>query len=96
MVRLAVPLLLIGLPAQAATPLAEVLCDSTPRLEQRLSQRMGATRAALGLQGPEQVMEVWTDARGHWSLVVAYAGGTSCIVAMGEGWQDLGPPRDPA
>jgi hypothetical protein len=39
-------------------------------------------------------MEVWTDEAGGWTLVVSYAHGTSCIVAMGEHWQEV--RRDPA
>jgi hypothetical protein len=37
-------------------------------------------------------MEVWTDAHGDWTLVVRYAHGLSCIVAMGEHWQSLDGP----
>jgi len=31
-------------------------------------------------------MEVWTADQGDWTLVITYATGTSCIVAMGENW----------
>jgi len=55
-------------------------------MEQRLSQNFIAKRSALGVRSPDQVMEVWTDARGDWALVVRYASGQSCIVAMGEDW----------
>ncbi|MEM9637104.1 MAG: hypothetical protein AAGA94_05610 [Pseudomonadota bacterium] len=40
-------------------------------------------------------MEVWTDRQGDWTMVVRYASGTSCIVAMGEHWTEL-DPHDPA
>lgn len=46
----------------------------------------------MGVRDPEQVMEVWTDPRGHWTMVVRYASGTSCIVAMGEDWITLPDP----
>ena len=32
---------------------------------------------------------------GDWTMVIAYASGTSCIVAMGEHWSVLAP-QDPA
>ena len=83
-------------PAAASSPIAEVICDGRDAMEQRLSTRMRSTRQATGLRGPEQVMEVWTDPAGDWTLVVTYATGTSCIVAMGEAWQDMRQPRDPA
>ncbi|MFP4044502.1 MAG: hypothetical protein ACLFTP_08055 [Rhodosalinus sp.] len=74
-------------PATAASPIAEVLCEPTERMHAKLSQQFGERRTATGLRGPEEVMEVWTDARGDWTLVVRYAHGLSCIVAMGEHWQ---------
>jgi hypothetical protein len=40
-------------------------------------------------------MELWSSARGDWTLVVSYATGLRCIVAMGEAWDSLAPP-DPA
>ena len=77
-----------------AKKIAEVICEETVRMEQRLSRRLGAERQAMGLRGPEQVMELWTEQNGDWTLVVTYATGTSCIVAMGENWQAL--DREPA
>ncbi|WP_101067323.1 hypothetical protein [Roseovarius salinarum] len=91
---LAVVLALPAVPVPAASPIAEVICEPTPRMERKLRREFGETRVARGLRGVEQVMEVWTDARGDWTLVVRYASGTSCIVAMGEDWQ--GMPETPA
>ncbi|QPM88902.1 hypothetical protein [Pseudooceanicola algae] len=90
MKRLLIPILcgLWAAPVFAASPIAEVVCDSRAAMEQRLVTRLGSTRQATGLRGPEQVMEVWTDRSGDWTLVVSYASGTSCIVAMGEAWEN--------
>ncbi|MGR3454640.1 hypothetical protein [Pseudooceanicola sp.] len=94
MLRWTLPLLLLAAPAGAVTPIAEILCEGRDAMETRLSQRMGSERQAMGVRGPEQVMELWTGADGDWTLVVTYASGTSCIVAMGEDWQALS--REPA
>lgn len=75
----------------AQSPIAEVLCEPTAHLEDRLKHRFAAERTALGVRSPEQVMEVWTDRRGDWTLVMRYASGTSCIVAMGEDWTRTEP-----
>lgn len=82
-------------PARAATPIAEVICEPSAQLARKLSRQFGARLSAWGTRGPEQVMQVWTDARGGWTLVVRYATGTSCIVAMGSDWSGA-PPADPA
>lgn len=85
---------LLSGPAAATSPIAEVLCDTTPKMRDKLAHQYGTRQTARGVRGPEQVMEVWTGPRGDWTLVVTYASGKSCIVAMGDSWQDL--PQDPA
>ena len=100
------PLLLslaLALPASqsaAASPIADVICEPTDRMTQRLTAQLHSRRQHMGLRGPEQVMEIWTDRRGDWTMVIAYASGQSCIVAMGEAWTDIAPtapdPADPA
>ena len=74
-------------PAHAASPIAEVICEPTAKLTKKLTHQFGETRQARGMRGPEQIMEIWTDSRGDWTMVVTYASGTSCIVAMGENWE---------
>lgn len=86
----------LSVPAFAKSPIAEVICEPTPRLHEKLKHQFGAERAATGLRGPEQLMEVWTSASGDWTMVVTYSTGTSCIVAMGEHWitqSDVKPAR---
>lgn len=82
--------LLCAGPLKAASPIAEVLCAPTPDMQDRLSGRLGSVVTATGLRTPDEVMEVWTDRNGAWTLVIRYASGTSCIVAMGEHWQASG------
>ncbi|WP_377186691.1 hypothetical protein [Ruegeria meonggei] len=72
--------------AYAKSPIAEVICEPTSRLHEKLERQFGSERAATGMRGPEQLMEVWTRKSGDWTMVVTYASGTSCIVAMGEDW----------
>ena len=103
MTRLLFALVLVGFSgpvgsfqALAASPVAEVLCEPTQVMRDRLTRRLGVTRAATGIRDREQIMEVWTDRQGDWTMVVTYASGTSCIVAMGEHWIEESPHRDPA
>ena len=73
-----------------ASPIAEVVCAPTGEMQERLTTQMGAERAAVGPRDSEQVTELRTVRDGaHWTMVVAYASGTSCIVAVGQHWQDL-------
>jgi len=81
--------------AQVANPIAKVLCEPTSRLYSKLEQQFGSSCTVWGLRDPEQMMEVWTDRRGNWTLGVSYVTGMSCIVAMGEDWTQS-PAQDPA
>ncbi|MEL6563831.1 MAG: hypothetical protein AAFZ99_09450 [Pseudomonadota bacterium] len=65
-------------------PIAHVLCASGEDMRERLETRYRAHRAWAGLRGPDQVMELWENADGDWTLIITYAGGKRCIVAMGE------------
>ncbi len=82
-------------PALAGSPIAEVICAPTGEMQARLTREFGETRRGFGTRGPEQVLEVWTDPSGDWTLVMTYASGQSCIVAMGDNWDYL-PEEDPA
>lgn len=81
--------------AFASSPIAEVICEPTEKMTQKLSRQFGEQLHSWGTRGPEQVMQVWTDKRGDWTMVVSYATGTSCIVAMGENWEG-NQAEDPA
>ena len=82
----------IVFPAVSHAQMADVTCDDSARMERMLSTVMHAERRALGLRGPETLLEVWIDPRTQdWTLVQTYTNGTSCIIAMGEDWEDLTP-----
>ncbi|WP_298259940.1 hypothetical protein [uncultured Litoreibacter sp.] len=82
----------LTLPVAAQAQTADVTCDDSARLERMLTTVMQSERRALGLRGPETVLEVWIDPRTQdWTLVQTYTNGTSCIIAMGEHWEELTP-----
>ena len=80
-------LLALPLPAHAAGPIAEVICSPSEAMTERLTRQLGSVRTASGLRNPEEVVEIWTAPRGDWTMVIRYASGKSCIVAMGQDWQ---------
>lgn len=92
-----IPLALLALtaPATADSPIAEIVCAPSAEMRDRLTRDYGATLTGTGLRDQDSVMELWSSDRGDWTLVVAYATGQRCIVAMGEAWDSLTPP-DPA
>lgn len=98
--RAVVSLAILGLsavPAAAASPIAEVICAPSAELTDRLERQFGESLRAQGLRDRETMLEVWSsDRTGRWTLVMSYASGQSCIVAMGEHWDQIPVPQDPA
>jgi len=46
--------------AAASSPIAEVICEPTDKMTQKLSRQFGEQLHSWGTRGPEQVMQVWT------------------------------------
>ncbi len=77
--------------------MADVSCDDSARLTYTLTQVMGAERQGMGQRDPETMLEIWVMRRnGDWVIVQNYANGTSCIVAMGDHWENISGKTDPA
>lgn len=83
---------LLTLPLPALAQVSDLSCDDSARMNERLVDVFGATRQSTGLRDPETVLEVWVLPRNsEWLIVQNYSNGTSCIVAMGEHWEDDNP-----
>lgn len=87
--RLLLSCFCLALPALAQARMTDLSCDDSARMTETLQKVIGAERQAMGLRDPETMLEVWVTRRsGDWMIVQNYANGTSCIVAMGEHWED--------
>ena len=87
--------LFLTLPALAHAKISDVSCDDKARMMTTLTEVLGAERQGMGLRDPDTMLEIWVTRRnGEWLIVQNYANGTSCIVAMGDHWEDL--PTGPA
>ena len=76
-------------PALADAQMTDVSCDDSTRMAHMLTNALGAERQGRGLRDPETLLEIWvTERNGDWIIVQNYTNGTSCIVAMGEHWED--------
>ncbi len=85
-------------PALAFNPIATIVCAPAEEMTLRLRREHGSERMGQGVRSHDQVMELWSAKNGAWALVIAYASGQSCIVAMGEAWEASPVPveADPA
>src|SRR5882724_6403148 len=83
-----------AIPVAAATPAATASglppCGSRPEILKQLSKRFNEAPVALGLAKNGSVIEVLTSDDGEtWTIMVSQPNGPSCLVAVGEGWEEL-------
>ena len=83
-----------AMPVAAASPAATASglppCGSRPEILKQLSSRFKEAPVALGLSRNGSVVEVLTSEDGEtWTILVSQPNGPSCLVAIGEGWEEL-------
>jgi hypothetical protein len=84
-------------PNSGQSGIADMVCEDSARLQERLTQRTGALRQGRGLHEPGTLIEMWvTPDTGDWTLVQSYPDGISCIVAMGAYWENTQSTQDPS
>jgi hypothetical protein len=68
------------------------VCGSRPDLLKQLSTRFHEQPVALGVTSTGSLIELLTTDNGTtWSLMISNPNGSSCLVAAGEGWEEIKP-----
>jgi hypothetical protein len=71
-------------------------CADRASIIERLEQRFGEVRQAMGLNRGNSVVEVFASAEtGTWTILVTTPNGVSCMIASGELWESRTPLRRP-
>ena len=73
-------------------------CQPRAEMLDKLRLRFRETPRAVGLSSDGSVVEVTVSETGGWSIIVTQTTGISCLVAVGERWQqiDVASLGDPA
>ena len=85
---------LIGMPlprvanAQQPPPSAEP-CGDRAKITKFLAQKHKEVPRAMAITGGNSVMEIYLSPAGSWTALVTDVTGKTCIVASGEGWEDI-------
>jgi hypothetical protein len=82
--------LLAGTQAAAAEGQDSTVCAPRAQLLDQLSSRYKEVPVAVGLSTSGSLIEILTsDNGGTWTIMVSRPNGSSCLVASGEGWEEL-------
>lgn len=69
-------------------------CAARGVVVERLHEKFGETRRAVGLARNKALVEVFASAEtGSWTIVVSLPNGLSCLVASGKSWEQLHEAR---
>ena len=86
-----------GLLIMAATHAdAQNNCAARETVIQRLADRYGETRQAIGLARQGAVIEMFaSETSGSWTITVTMPNGTTCLVASGQAYEELAEALSP-
>ncbi|MFQ5565021.1 MAG: hypothetical protein ACE5EU_01515 [Paracoccaceae bacterium] len=68
---------------------AQMACGSRDAVVAKLGEKYGEVRRGGGLVGSTAIFEIWaSEATGTWTILKTTPDGLTCVMAVGEGWQD--------
>lgn len=75
----------IALPASAT----QAICGNHRDVLDRLKQAYSETPVSIGVASNGAIIEVLASSQGTWTIVMTQPNGVSCLMAVGEGWQEV-------
>ncbi len=76
--------------AHAQTQSQALLCDQRASIIDRMAEKYREAPVAIGVTSTGSIVEVLTTGDGTtWTIIVSNPNGTSCLIAVGEGWRAL-------
>ncbi len=82
--------------AQGASAQGRNNCAPRDQIIERLSERYGETRRAVGLNANQTMMELFASSEsGSWSITITMPNGMSCLVAAGKAFESVTDPLLP-
>lgn len=68
-------------------------CAPRDRVTTILADTYGETRSGIGLNGSDQVMELFTNpATGSWTILITLPAGAACLIVSGTGYEPVTTP----
>ena len=64
-------------------------CAPHDALKKSLSGKYKESRKAYGLAGGKRIMEIFVSEKGTWTVIVTNLQGLSCVLAVGDNWEDM-------
>ena len=82
-------ILIAGSFAFAPAALAQPVCGTHQSISEKLKKSYTEAPISMGITNGGGVIEVFSSSKGTWSLVITQPNGMSCLIAVGQDWEDL-------
>ena len=76
----------------AAPATAQMVCGNHADIEKRLQDGYSEARTGVGLAHNNALIELYTSENGTFTIVLTRPNGMSCLMAVGEDWQNVKVP----
>ena len=64
----------------------QTVCGDRGVIVEKLEAAYKEKQTAVGVLGPDVMMEIFVSANGTWTIISTDTGGQSCVISAGEGW----------
>ena len=81
---IAVVMTLFAVPSQA-----QQVCGKRADIVKRLNSGFEEQRRSAGLAADGNLVEVFASEQGTWTIIYTQPGGLTCLVAVGDNWQQI-------
>ena len=86
--------IIIGTILLYSTPTAsQAVCGDRAEIVARLESAYQEKVVAVGMAGTGNVVELFLSTRGSWTLLLTQPIGISCLIAAGDNWEFIMPPK---
>ncbi|HJO74262.1 MAG TPA: hypothetical protein QGH84_03500 [Rhodospirillales bacterium] len=86
-------ILTIGLVLLAPAALAQPVCGPHQSISDSLKKSYTEAPVSMGLTVSGGIIEVFASKEGTWTMVITQPNGTSCLIAVGQDWENLPNPE---
>jgi hypothetical protein len=73
---------------------AQMLCGQRAQIIDSIDKKYQERPNAFGISGEKTLVELFTSETGSWTMIMTRPGGVSCIMAVGQSWEQF--PEQPA
>jgi hypothetical protein len=71
---------------------AQMVCGQRASIIESLDQKYKERPNAFGISGEKTLFELFTSEGGSWTILMTRPGGVSCIMAVGQSWEEFPAP----